>query len=96
MNRWLAILLLALLTVETVDCNCYDNWSRCTPQTSSMTGIMWKSCPEYCQKCKGQPMGSCVRVYNKHCSGGYQCHCSGPVGRKSSNPLDIATCKLGL
>ncbi|XGW24296.1 hypothetical protein V3C99_006022 [Haemonchus contortus] len=76
--------------------NCYDNWSRCTPQTKFLTGIMWKNCPDYCKKCKGQPVGRCVRVFNRKCSGGYQCQCFGPVGRKSKNPIEIATCKLGL
>ncbi|KAK6049572.1 hypothetical protein COOONC_12923 [Cooperia oncophora] len=96
MNRWLIALLLVVLNIEMYECNCYDNWSRCTPQTKFATGILWKDCPDYCKKCKGQPSGQCVRVHNKVCSGGYQCHCSGPVGKKSTNPLDIATCKLGL
>ncbi|KAK5964595.1 hypothetical protein GCK32_020960, partial [Trichostrongylus colubriformis] len=76
MNRWLmSILLLALLNGVTTNVfkNCYDNWSRCTTQTSFGTGILWKSCPEYCQKCKGRATGECVQVFNQYCSGGYQC-----------------------
>ncbi|KAK6010558.1 hypothetical protein OSTOST_24411, partial [Ostertagia ostertagi] len=90
MNRWLVALLLFLVTVDISECNCYDNWSRCTPATSFATGIMWKDCPEFCKKCKGQPTGKCTRVFNKHCSGA----ALGGVGEKSSNPLDIATASL--
>ncbi|KHJ93924.1 hypothetical protein OESDEN_06155, partial [Oesophagostomum dentatum] len=60
------------------------------------TGILWKSCPEYCRKCKGGTTGACERVYNKQCSGGYQCICHGGNCGKSKNPLVIATCALGL
>ncbi|KAK6044740.1 hypothetical protein COOONC_17755 [Cooperia oncophora] len=62
MNRWLIALLLVVLNIEMYECNCYDNWSRCTPQTKFATGILWKDCPDYCKKCKGQPSGQCVRV----------------------------------
>ncbi|KAK6056198.1 hypothetical protein COOONC_06298 [Cooperia oncophora] len=96
MNSWMVVLLLALLNVEMFECGCYKNWSRCTPQTKFLTGIMWKTCPEYCQKCKGQPTGKCVRVYNKVCSGGYMCKCFGPVGKKSTRPIDVKTCRYGL
>ncbi|CAJ0934646.1 unnamed protein product, partial [Mesorhabditis belari] len=76
--------------------NCYDNWSRCTPETAFATGILWKDCPEYCQKCNGKSTGKCEKVYNKECSGGYQCKCSGKDIGKSDNWLDKATCALGL
>ncbi|EYB93642.1 hypothetical protein Y032_0180g804 [Ancylostoma ceylanicum] len=60
------------------------------------TGILWKSCEDYCEKCKGKATGNCEPVENKECSGGYQCQCSGKDVDKSDNWLVIATCKLGL
>ncbi|CAJ0595072.1 unnamed protein product [Cylicocyclus nassatus] len=75
---------------------CYNDWSRCTPQTSFFTGILWKSCHDYCRKCKGREWGECVQVYNKFCSGGYQCHCKGGNIEKSTHPLDLISCALGL
>ncbi|EYB89211.1 hypothetical protein Y032_0234g3129 [Ancylostoma ceylanicum] len=60
------------------------------------TGILWKSCPDYCRQCKGKSGGSCVKVYNKVCSGGYQCKCSGRSVSASKNPIVKATCRLGL
>ncbi|CAJ0573997.1 unnamed protein product, partial [Mesorhabditis spiculigera] len=93
-------LILALLAFCAVfayaEANCYDNWSRCTPQTSFGTGILWKSCPDYCRRCKGKSNGRCVEVHNKECSGGYQCQCSGADVGIDQNPLVVATCKLGL
>ncbi|KHJ97768.1 hypothetical protein OESDEN_02258 [Oesophagostomum dentatum] len=96
MNHLLLALLLILSVVTLTKCNCYDNWSRCTPQTAFATGILWKSCSEYCQKCKGRSGGRCVKVHNRECSGGYQCQCTGGTRSKSKNPLDIATCRFGL
>ncbi|XP_055330722.1 platelet glycoprotein Ib alpha chain-like [Paramacrobiotus metropolitanus] len=55
--------------------SCYDNWSRCTPATAAFTGILWKSCAEFCQKCKGKANGQCM-PYSGVCSGGYHCECA--------------------
>ncbi|EYC20312.1 hypothetical protein Y032_0022g565 [Ancylostoma ceylanicum] len=96
MNRYLVVALLLLCSVALSECGCYKNWSRCTPQTKFWTGILWKNCPDYCRQCKGRAGGKCVKVYNKQCSGGYQCQCTGGSVQKSKNPLVIATCKLGL
>ncbi|KHJ97769.1 hypothetical protein OESDEN_02259 [Oesophagostomum dentatum] len=97
MNHLFIAPLLALSVVTFVQCrNCYDNWSRCTPQTAFATGILWKSCTEYCRKCKGRMGGHCVKVHNRECSGGYQCQCTGGQHPVSRNRLDIATCRLGL
>ncbi|KHJ94329.1 hypothetical protein OESDEN_05743 [Oesophagostomum dentatum] len=95
MNRFLIALLLAQVTII-VSKNCFENWSRCTPETAFATGILWKSCPEYCQKCRGRADGECVQVYNRECSGGYQCQCKGGSYPKSTDAVDKATCKLGL
>ncbi|KAK6737164.1 hypothetical protein RB195_019700 [Necator americanus] len=89
-----AILFICLIGLS--ESGCYDNWSRCTPQTKFATGILWKDCPDYCRQCKGRTSGSCVKVHNKACSGGYQCQCSGGTRPKSTNPVIVATCKLGL
>ncbi|KIH43895.1 hypothetical protein ANCDUO_26092 [Ancylostoma duodenale] len=73
MNRYLVIALLLLCSVALSECNCYENWSRCTPYTEVWADILWKNCSEYCRKCIGKAGGSCVQVHNKECSGGYQC-----------------------
>ncbi|EPB76634.1 hypothetical protein ANCCEY_04264 [Ancylostoma ceylanicum] len=96
MNCLLASGLLLVSMIALVDCDCYENWSRCTPKTYFWTGILWKSCEDYCEKCKGKATGNCEPVENKECSGGYQCQCSGKDVDKSDNWLVIATCKLGL
>ncbi|CAJ0595266.1 unnamed protein product [Cylicocyclus nassatus] len=96
MNSFTLFLPLLLSLFIHSECGCYENWSRCTPQTAFATGILWKSCADYCRKCKGRLSGHCVKVYNKECSGGYQCQCIGGSRAKSKNPLDIATCAFGL
>ncbi|CAJ0595298.1 unnamed protein product [Cylicocyclus nassatus] len=96
MNGVLLSLLLLLFLTRQSECGCYKNWSRCTPQTKFATGKLWKTCAEYCQKCKGRSSGKCVPVKNKVCSGGYQCQCTGGARSKSKNFLDVITCKLGL
>ncbi|RCN43301.1 hypothetical protein ANCCAN_10715 [Ancylostoma caninum] len=96
MHRYFVAALLLLCSVALSECGCYKNWSRCTPQTSAGTGIFWKSCPEYCRQCKGRSGGSCVKVYNRQCSGGYQCQCSGGSVPRSTNPAVRASCWLGL
>ncbi|CAJ0595082.1 unnamed protein product [Cylicocyclus nassatus] len=77
--------------------DCYENWSRCTPQTSAFTGVLWRSCADYCRQCKDRALGRCVPVDNKECSGGYQCRCQGERRIvKSKNLLVQLTCGLGL
>ncbi|CAJ0595302.1 unnamed protein product [Cylicocyclus nassatus] len=83
------------MNFDTVN-KCYDNWSRCSPQTQVGNGYLWKPCEEYCQKCKGKATGSCEPVQNQMCSGGFQCQCKGGSYPKSTNPIDNVTCKLGL
>ncbi|CAJ0934739.1 unnamed protein product, partial [Mesorhabditis belari] len=97
MNAYLMSLLLSATVISQIEAStCYKNWSRCTPQTSFWTGILWKTCSEYCQKCGGRESGGCRRVNNKECSGGYQCQCSGRNIRKSSDWMTKITCKMGL
>ncbi|GMS87586.1 hypothetical protein PENTCL1PPCAC_9761, partial [Pristionchus entomophagus] len=88
------LVLLSLLAVTVLSGKCYDNWSRCTPQTAFATGILWKDCPDYCRQCKGRASGSCLKVQGKPCSGGYQCH--GGNVKPSESPIVKATCALGL
>ncbi|KAF8358968.1 hypothetical protein PRIPAC_93963 [Pristionchus pacificus] len=75
---------------------CYKNWSRCTPQTSAGTGILWKSCDFYCKMCKSRDGGNCVPIVNAPCSGGQKCECFG--GNRDWNPnwAQRATCWAGL
>ncbi|CAJ0573944.1 unnamed protein product, partial [Mesorhabditis spiculigera] len=96
MNKLFLTLLAVFAIFALTEANCYDNWSRCTPQTSLGTGILWKSCPDYCKRCKGKASGGCVKVENKDCSGGYQCQCSGADVGADGNWIVKATCKLGL
>ncbi|CAJ0595300.1 unnamed protein product [Cylicocyclus nassatus] len=97
MNRFFLIAFLIFSTVTVTGSGvCYQNLNRCTPETAFATGIIWKNCADYCQKCKGRAGGHCEKMYTKECNGGYQCRCAGPDRPKSTNPLDIATCKLGL
>ncbi|KIH53905.1 hypothetical protein ANCDUO_15952 [Ancylostoma duodenale] len=131
MNSCLVVTLLLLCSAALSECGCYENWSRCTPQTAVscfrhvlfkfffragiclmdgplldakhcfLTGILWRNCPDYCRQCKGRDRGNCVKVFNKQCSGGYQCwlvicRCSGRSVPKSKVPIVVATCKLGL
>ncbi|CAJ0595297.1 unnamed protein product [Cylicocyclus nassatus] len=92
---FLSLLLLLSLTLQS-ECKCYKDWKRCVPKYTFATGIIWKNCAVYCQKCKGRAGGHCEKVYKKECNGGFQCRCAGPDRPKSKNPVDIATCKLGL
>ncbi|KHJ93923.1 hypothetical protein OESDEN_06154 [Oesophagostomum dentatum] len=96
MNHFVLIALIVCAVALFAEAGCYKNWSRCTPQTAFWTGILWKSCPDFCRQCRGRASGSCVKVYNRACSGGYQCQCHGRSIKKSTNPLVIATCALGL
>ncbi|GMR56354.1 hypothetical protein PMAYCL1PPCAC_26549 [Pristionchus mayeri] len=96
MQPLLLLIILLSNSIILVSSNCYDNWSRCTPQTSFWTGILWKSCPVYCRRCKGRESGGCAKVKNKECSGGYQCRCKGGNVKPSDNWLVKQTCKLGL
>ncbi|CAJ0934716.1 unnamed protein product, partial [Mesorhabditis belari] len=96
MNSIFFGILLVTSFFSLTEANCYDNWSRCTPETSFWTGILWKDCPDYCRECQGRESGGCVRVENKECSGGYQCQCSGGNVDKSGNWIVMATCALGL
>ncbi|EYC44645.1 hypothetical protein Y032_0455g1771 [Ancylostoma ceylanicum] len=77
MNRFILLAIVFISSVSFTECitlrKCYDNWSRCTPQTKAATGPYWKSCPDFCRQCEGRAVGVCARVYNKPCSGGYQC-----------------------
>ncbi|KAF8383587.1 hypothetical protein PRIPAC_72729, partial [Pristionchus pacificus] len=93
-STFLPLFIISLLAATVISSNCYDNWSQCTPQTAFATGILWKSCPDYCRECKGRASGGCVKVQNKACSGGYQCN--GGSVKPSGNWIVKATCKLGL
>ncbi|KHJ90669.1 hypothetical protein OESDEN_09484 [Oesophagostomum dentatum] len=73
MNHFLLIALIVCATAVSVEAGCFENWSRCTPQTAFLTGILWKTCEDRCRLCLGKETGKCVKVYNKTCSGGYQC-----------------------
>ncbi|OXA36816.1 Hydramacin-1 [Folsomia candida] len=79
----------------TESASCYEAWSRCTGWSSGATGILWKTCAGRCQQCQGRASGSCVPVKGD-CGARSQCQCSGRNVPKSTNPLDIATCFMGL
>uniref|UniRef100_A0A1I7XPA5 Venom protein n=1 Tax=Heterorhabditis bacteriophora TaxID=37862 RepID=A0A1I7XPA5_HETBA len=96
MFRMTLLIFLIGALIGVAHCGCYRNWSRCTPQTMLGTGILWKSCPDYCRQCQGRESGSCVKVKGGACSGGYQCQCFGGRRAKSTDAIVSRTCKLGL
>ncbi|CAJ0595137.1 unnamed protein product [Cylicocyclus nassatus] len=76
--------------------NCYKDWSRCTPGTNLLTGIAWKTCPEFCRKCKGRASGRCEKTKMTICGGGYFCNCIGGSYPKATDKKTVLECKHGL
>ncbi|CAF3302743.1 unnamed protein product [Rotaria socialis] len=78
---FLALLLIILYPGTSNAWDCYETWSRCTGWSSPATGILWQSCPSYCQGCKNAATGYCVQVGTTTCNGksvtAFQCQCSG-------------------
>lgn len=96
---------LLLLLVMIVACDvilhsraetCYDAWSRCSDWSSAATGILWKTCADYCRKCKGKDGGSCQLRRRQKCGEKKVCVCSNRNVKRSGNPFDRISCGLGL
>ncbi|UJR11718.1 hypothetical protein I4U23_015899 [Adineta vaga] len=82
-TTWYSLTLLLVVSFSGISeaWDCYETWSRCTRWSSPATGILWQSCPSYCQGCRNAATGSCVQVGTTTCNGksvqAYQCQCSG-------------------
>nr|A8V0B3.1 RecName: Full=Neuromacin; Flags: Precursor [Hirudo medicinalis]ABW97519.1 neuromacin [Hirudo medicinalis] len=78
LNKLLCFALVFMIFGEFVTPDCYEDWSRCTPGTSFLTGILWKDCHSRCKEL-GHRGGRCVDSPSKHCPGvlknNKQCHC---------------------
>lgn len=90
---FLGVVLLATAPAAQAD-DCYEAWSRCTGWSSGATGYLWKTCAGRCQLCKGRANGECKKVNGK-CGARQQCQCSGGSVPKSTNWIDIQTCRMG-
>nr|AKO70613.1 neuromacin propeptide [Eisenia fetida] len=69
-----AWLLVAMTLVDEASATCYEDWSRCTPSTSWLTGILWKSCTNRCKEL-GHRRGDCRDSPSKCWKNNKQCYC---------------------
>ena len=45
--------------------NCWEDWSRCSEWSSSLTDILWRNCNDHCIKDLHKPKGGkCVKTKN--------------------------------
>ncbi|ESO03146.1 hypothetical protein HELRODRAFT_80959 [Helobdella robusta] len=84
-------LLLCSASVQSSASGCYDaDWSRCSPSTSGLTGIVWRACDSYCKVCYNADSGACYDSPSKNCPGllknNKQCACKNK--RRSLNRLN--------
>ena len=57
------VFIATMLMLHQTQGSCWDDWSRCSGWSSSMTGVLWKPCDSYC-KSKGKAVGNCREVPN--------------------------------
>nr|QHI06026.1 mytimacin-6 [Haliotis diversicolor] len=72
------VLLASLMVLPQVEAGCWETWSRCSGWSSSLTGILWKSCNDRCKEL-GKSGGKCVLRDASDCwmtDKAYQCVCN--------------------